>query len=67
MTTGYVECQICGRPVFVLLPFVGCAFCGECNITSDSGGWSFEANDEQFKYPYVEETPMTNTKDTGGE
>ena len=57
MATGYVECQICGKPVLTILPFVGCMFCADCPITSNSG-WSVEANDEQFKLPYAEEEPQ---------
>lgn len=49
-TTGYAACQNCGRPVRVLLPFVGCVFCRDCSIS----GWSSEANAPEFKYPYQE-------------
>jgi len=51
---GELPCQICGRPVTVLLPFVGCVFCSKCSITTTTG-WPAEANTEYFKYPYQEE------------
>ena len=50
ITTGYVACQICGKPVLVHLPFVGCMFCGDCK-TSDSDSW--EASSEHFKQPFT--------------
>lgn len=32
---GYASCQICGKPVEVQLPFVGCVFCDECQVTDN--------------------------------
>ena len=48
-TWGYIACQNCGKPVHVLLPFIGCVFCSKC---SQPSGWSAEANAEEFKNPY---------------
>ena len=36
MSTGYVECQSCGKPVLVMLPFVGCVFCKKCEERNNS-------------------------------
>lgn len=33
---AYLPCQICGKPVLVKLPFVGCVFCAECPINDSS-------------------------------
>lgn len=35
-TLGEVPCQNCGKMVTVLLPFIGCVFCGDCTI-NDTG------------------------------
>jgi len=35
-TLGEVPCQNCGKMVTVLLPFIGCVFCGDCS-QADSG------------------------------
>ena len=35
-TLGKAPCQNCGKMVTILLPFVGCVFCGDCGI-NDSG------------------------------
>jgi len=49
----YLPCQICGKPVLVKLPFVGCVFCRDCPVVDSS--WAAEANNECFKYPFREE------------
>jgi len=33
---GQAPCQNCGKMVTIMLPFLGCVFCGDCN-TADSG------------------------------
>ncbi|KKL57202.1 hypothetical protein LCGC14_2237810 [marine sediment metagenome] len=35
-TLGESPCQNCGRMVTIILPFVGCVFCGDC-AGADSG------------------------------
>jgi len=35
-TLGEAPCQNCGRMVAVMLPFIGCVFCGDC-AKNDSG------------------------------
>jgi len=27
---GYVECQVCGKPVEVMVPYKGCVTCDDC-------------------------------------
>ena len=36
-TLGKAPCQNCGREVTVLLPFLGCVFCGDCMKAGDTG------------------------------
>ena len=43
-TMGKMPCQNCGKMVTVMLPFIGCVFCGDC-MRGDS---SSEANSEAF-------------------
>lgn len=49
-STTWIECQNCGKPVFVHLPFIGCVFCGDC-----MGGASSYIGTEDFtpRYSYV--------------
>ena len=35
-TLGEEPCQNCGRMVTIMLPFLGCVFCGDC-MGADSG------------------------------
>ena len=35
-TMGKAPCQNCGKMVTVMLPFLGCVFCGDC-MNLDSG------------------------------
>jgi hypothetical protein len=50
METTEMPCENCGKPVTVLLPFIGCVFCAECAKSKSVTSW--EANDEQFKQPF---------------
>ena len=43
-TVGEVPCQNCGKQVTVLLPFLGCVFCGDC-VKHDTGQYD---GTEQF-------------------
>jgi hypothetical protein len=42
---GKAPCQNCGRLVIIVLPFVGCVFCGDCNKEDTWNG----ADSEYFK------------------
>ena len=46
-TLGEAPCQNCGRMVTIMLPFVGCVFCGDC-MGADSG---LNDGTEQFYEP----------------
>ena len=41
-------CQSCGRLVWIILPFVGCVFCGECGQPKV---WQQQASVEDFTFP----------------
>ena len=34
--SGEATCQNCGKMVIIILPFMGCVFCGDC-FSNDSG------------------------------
>jgi len=40
-----VPCMSCGRLVTIVVPFIGCVFCGDC-ITPRT--WQTQASTEQF-------------------
>jgi hypothetical protein len=42
-------CQNCGKPVQIMVPFVGCVFCEDCMKPSI---YSQQADSEYFKIPY---------------
>lgn len=44
-----VGCASCGKPVTVLIPFIGCVYCNEC---MQSGGEWQDIGSEQFTPRY---------------
>jgi len=49
--TGWVPCQNCGKPILVILPFIGCVFCSECIKAGSAGS---NVGTEHFTPNYVE-------------
>lgn len=43
---GKLPCESCGKPVTVMLPFVGCVYCSDC-ITASNNYYSSGSKDRQ--------------------
>lgn len=49
LQTAQLPCQNCGRPVTVILPFIGCVFCNDCLLHNSSD----DARAREFKREWI--------------